>query len=553
VGAGPGVRDHLRAAIQTLSARPPRRTVHTATGWCCADGTPAYLHAGGAIGPLGPLEGVTVDLPEPLQFFVLPDPPDGEALAAAVRAQLGQLDGLAPDGVILPLVAATLRSVLPGADFSAHVAGRSGVFKSELAALQQQHYGAALHARNLPASWSSTGNALEVLAFSARHALLVVDDFCPAGGTGDVQRYHREADRLLRAQGNRSGRQRLRPDGSPRPTRAPRGLILSTGEDTPRGLSLRARLLVIEVGPADVRVDRLTACQRDAAAGRYAEALAGYVRWLAGRYDQALEELRAETLRLRAEVAAALGGAAPGRTPTMVADLLAGFALYLRFARDAGAIDEAAAEALGRRCRAALVGLARDQTTHQAEADPVERYVSLLVAVLSSGRGHVAGPTGDRPDRPGRGYGWRVDGSTDRWLPQGRRIGWVDGADLYLDPEASYAEVQRLAQEQGEPFPVNSATLHRRLRERQLLAQTDPSRKKILVRNTLEGCRRYVLQLIAGKVLSLDDGGPKGPEGPSDEHPRENEPIPGAHLDHGPADGPLTEAHSGPEPGNGPP
>jgi hypothetical protein len=34
----------------------------------------------------------------------------------------------------------------------------------------------------LPAAWSSTGNALEVLAFHAKDALLVIDDFAPGSG-----------------------------------------------------------------------------------------------------------------------------------------------------------------------------------------------------------------------------------------------------------------------------------------------------------------------------------------------------------------------------------
>ena len=51
-------------------------------------------------------------------------------------------------------------------------------------------------------------NALEALAFSAADAVLVVDDFAPTSTAGDIDRAHRDADRLLRAQGNRSGRLR---------------------------------------------------------------------------------------------------------------------------------------------------------------------------------------------------------------------------------------------------------------------------------------------------------------------------------------------------------
>jgi hypothetical protein len=111
--------------------------------------------------------------------------------------------------------------------------------------------------------------------------VLVVDDFAPVGTTADIQRLHREADRLFRAAGNRSGRARMRADGGSRPTYHPRGLIISTGEDIPSGQSLRARLLVLELTPGAIATTALSAAQSDAAEGLFAGALAGYLRWLA--------------------------------------------------------------------------------------------------------------------------------------------------------------------------------------------------------------------------------------------------------------------------------
>src|SRR5262249_18416714 len=125
---------------------------------------------------------------------------EAAALVAAVRASLALLD-LAPDRLSFPLLAAVYRAVLTAADFSLHLMGQSGEFKSEVAALLQQHSGAGLDARHLPGSWSSTGNSLESIAFTCKDALLVVDDFAPHGNAADVSRLHREAERLLRAQG----------------------------------------------------------------------------------------------------------------------------------------------------------------------------------------------------------------------------------------------------------------------------------------------------------------------------------------------------------------
>jgi hypothetical protein len=363
--AGWGATDHLRCAIQLLSGDVPRRTVFTHLGWRKVENEWVYLHAAGAVGSTGPVATVEVDPPAPLAGYVLPDPGD-EHLAATVRASLRVLD-LGPNRLTVPVLAAVYRAVMGGSDFGLHLAGPTGVFKTELAALAQQHFGAGLDARHLPGSWASTGNSLEALGFAAKDALLVVDDFAPGGSTHDVQRYHKEADRLLRAQGNTAGRGRMRPDGTLRPPKPPRGLVLSTGEDVPRGQSLRSRLLVLEVSPGDVDAERLTLCQRDAAAGLYAQALAAFLRWLAPRYETTRAALKDKVAELREEFQQADQHA---RTPGIVADLGIGLWTFLRFAKSVGVIDREEQTALWERAAAALTEAALAQAIHQADAEP---------------------------------------------------------------------------------------------------------------------------------------------------------------------------------------
>jgi hypothetical protein len=221
---GQGTKDHARAAIQVLSKDIAARTVYTHTGWRQIGDRWLFLHAGGALGENGQDTTIETALPSGLELFQLPAPPAGEDLKAAIRASLALLD-LAPDRVMLPLFCAIWRAVLGSADLTLHLVGQTGTGKSELAALAQQHFGAGMSARRLPSSWSSTGNALEALAFHAKDVLLVVDDFAPGGTVHDVQRLHREADRFLRAQGNNSGRRRMAADGTLRPVKGTRGPV----------------------------------------------------------------------------------------------------------------------------------------------------------------------------------------------------------------------------------------------------------------------------------------------------------------------------------------
>ena len=528
--AGASTADHTRAALQLLSGDVPRRIVYAHTGWRKIGEDWFYLHGGGAIGKDGPAADIAVSLPDALARFDLPEPPDGPALAEAIRASLRMLDGLAPDRIAFSLLAAAYRPVLGPADFSLHLSGATGNYKTEAATLAQQHYGADMHARQLPGSWSSTGNALESVAFAAKDALQVVDDFAPTGSTADVQRFHREADRVLRAQGNRAGRQRMRADGTLRPAKPPRGLILSTGEDYPRGQSLRSRMFGVEISPGDVRVDRLTECQRDAAAGLYAQALAGFLRWLAPRYEELRGQLRQEAADLR-DKARVEGQHA--RTPGIAADLALGLRYFLDFAVEAGAVTAEESARLWGRGWSALLSVAAEQAAHVAAAEPCGQFLRLLAGVIASGRGHASGPDGEAPDDAER-WGWRLttagggEQAHDEWRPQGHRVGWVDGEGLFLEPEAAFAEAQRFAQEQGDSLPVSARTLWKRMAERGLLASRDDARQRSTIRRRLGGReRREVLHLHPDILSTCFRPSPPSPAPSDDEKPPENADVAG--------------------------
>jgi hypothetical protein len=391
--------------------------------------------------------------------------------------------------------------------------GHTGGGKTELAALASQHFGAGLDARHLPGSWLSTDNALETLAFVAKDTLLVVDDFCPTGSQYDIQSLHRKADRLFRGQGNTAGRGRLRADGTLRPTRPPRGMLLSTGEDVPRGQSLRARLIVVEVpqnGIGAVDWQKLTDCQGKAAAGRYAQAMAGFLRWLAPRYRDLQRDLRSEISTLREQ---AYQSGQHRRTPDIVANLAVGFHYFLTFAQEVGGLGQAEAAELWQRCWNALGDTAAAQKEHQMGSDPVRRFLELLGAAISSGRAHLSNSNGDQP-KHATAWGWReVETGTGDYTrtdlrPQGEHIGWLDGGGIYLQADSAYAVVQKLARDGGDQLPVTLATLKKRLRERGLLASTEKhvsagrEVERCEVRRTLQGKRRWVLHFNAASLAN---------------------------------------------------
>lgn len=491
----PGQQQHARTAIQCLSGPIRQERTFAHLGWRKHGAQWVYLHAGGALSADGPLGGLQVQMPSPLRHYQLRPTPDPAERVRAVRASLGLLS-VVPDRISFPLLAATYRAPLGAASFGVFLSGKSGVFKTALAALMQQHFGAAMDAGSLPANFASTANALELLAFSAKDALLVVDDFAPTGGPGDGE-LQRVTERLFRAVGNAQGRTRLGAHGRLRTPQAPRALVLGTGEEVPPGQSIRARLLIVEVGPGDVERAALSACQRAGQQGLLASAMGAFVAWLAGHYEEMQGRLQTRLLEIRSQ---GQRGARHARTPAAVAELQSGMEIFLDFAFAVGAIGGAEKEGLERRSERALSEVVARQAKYQAARDPALRFVTLLQAALAGGTAHVADREGKAPAEAAA-WGWQRTASGRRWMPWGTPIGWVAGNDLFLEPMASYQVAQAIAG--VERIPVSEQTLRHRLRECGLLASIDAGRGMLQVRRTLAGRPRQVLHLRASDFRGL--------------------------------------------------
>ena len=521
VYAGQGTKDHLRTAVQMFSGDVPRRTTYTHLGWREIDGRCYFLHAGGVIGapsvPDAPFF-VQVEAPSGLERFVLPAPPTGDNLKRAVRASLDTLN-LAPDDVSVPLLGATYRPLFSEVDFGVHTAGGTGNGKSELAAINQAHYGAGLTSRTLPGSWSSTPNALEGLAFAGKDVPVVVDDFAPEGSSHDIARTHATAARLFRAQGNSAARGRMNADGSLRPNKPPRGMILSTGEDIPKGHSIKARTLILELEPGALNWPRLTVAQRLAAEGAYAAATSGFIGWLAEDYKGRTATFRADHARFRT----ALQTSGHKRTTDAGAQLLATYRSLLTFAHEAGAFTKDEHDALWQRVEAGIKTALEPQAALQAQSDPVTRFAELLPGLLISGRAHVADArTGDWP---GDGWGWVVQevvtayGTEKRRTAKGALIGWLDGNNLFLNPAVTYAELQKLARDQGDSLPVTERVLWKRLAERGVVVAAEDGHTT--VKRTFPGPGRVrVLQIPTAILQNI---GATGAAGEDDVQNEENQ------------------------------
>lgn len=492
---GTSMKDDLRAAIQ-LNSKPTVKTVYRHIGWAEDKGPARYIHAGGAMKKGGNDPHVSSLLPPELRRFDLTTDLKPEVGLAATLA----LVDLAPPAVTFPLIAGTLTPIFGPVDFAMHVTGRTGTFKSELMSLMQSHYGPTMDARRLPGSWSSTANALEAQAYLCKNAAFVVDDFIPSGTSWQVRAYQATADKILRAQGNQAGRARLTDVSALQTTMYPRGIILSTGEDTPEGHSVRARMYIMELSPGDIEVKNLSAAQ--ARRAEYVATVAGLTRYLAGNipilagFKDEVEEERKHWL-----------GVGHSRTPSMLARIAVTWRRLMEWAKELG-YKKRQTDAIYEAARKWIRESGERQQTYLEEADPVDIFTAAIRQALSAGIGHFRTKTGAVPRTPEL-LGWTKESSgNDDEMPlfkaRGQTMGWVswDKNTLYLDVNTGYAVIKKVS---GSEISITKQTMLRRLKDAAVLTESDEIRQRNTVRITAEGHGRTVVALSLSKTLEQNE------------------------------------------------
>jgi hypothetical protein len=467
VNAGISKRDQLREAIQRLSPDPIRRSIYTHTGWREIDGKSVFLTSAGGVGG----HGVDVDLGKDLHRYRLPA--IAENTREAMWASLRLLE-IAPLTVTVPLWATMFRAPLVAAlpvDMSAWIEGQTGSFKSTLTALFLSHFG-EFDAKSLPGSWESTANQLEHRAFTLKDLPFVIDDYSPKPMHA-FRELETKAARLLRAQGNLSGRGRLRADITERPAHPPRGIIISTGEQHPPGQSLIARTLLVQMERKMVSLPALSKAQQDVF--RLPHAMAGYVSWLANW----IHDGRPLLLQIFNQMRSQATGGGHLRIPEVLAHLYIGLYFGTVYAESVGACSHDQAAKLRGSGWCALLTLGEAQTRAIEVERPTRRFLQVLFGLLNQNRVQLL-------KRKGSVYNVGKE-----------KIGWYDEESIYLLPDAAYEAVARFCRECGEVFPLRQERLARQLHE-EGLSERDREHYTVVAR--LGNQSRRVLRLSRAKV-----------------------------------------------------
>lgn len=492
VEPGAGTEDCLRHSAQLLGRDAPRITRYSHTGWREIGERRVFLHAGKAIGS----DGEGVEMAEGSKAFAQYRFPDGDMeVVEAVRASI-DLIKVGPVAITIPLLAMCYTSVLLelfrqagiSVGFSLFLVGKSGTFKSTVAALFLCHFG-DFSKDHLPGSFMSTANSLERLANTLKDLLLVVDDRYPTDNAKEQDSMTGTLLRMVRAVSNKSGRNRCNPDGSLRASYPPRGLIIFTSELSIPGLSTNARGLELQFGAG--QIDTAVLSQHQAQSGKLAYAMRFFLEDVAANFDATVEWIRSAFPEARVLFSAGVGHM---QLPEHLAALYVGLCAFLAFAEKVGAIDAERTEAIRQEAQRTFTGLAQHQSGEVRNEDAIELMDSILAELFASRQVYVKGIDGGAPPRAGQ-VGWSMQDEDCPVAPERANfLGWADEDRYLFLPDILYAELVRFMANQRRRFPLDQKALERRLRDAgRLIISNSPKRNYNRLRVKCEGEIRRVL------------------------------------------------------------
>lgn len=488
ISANQATPRQLANAILILSGDIPITTIYQHTGWRLIGGERFYLSHSGAIGANGLDTQTRVDLGEGnIKYYSLPTPPAPENKQRQIAGFCRFLE-VAPNNkaVGVAMLCGVVQAILGECltiDYSMFFAGQSGSQKSEVAAMMMACFGQDFNSRRFPCNFSDSESALESKAFKAKDAVIVVDDYYTGISTQETNRSLLKLDRLGRGAGNKAGRERCNADMSSKPAYYPRGLVVVTGEEFPRGASLNARFLIVEMRRAEVDLVLLSHLQLLASRGDLAAAMAAFAQWLAPRITDLKKSLPLLMKDLRDKARdEKLAQGCNDRAYEILALMNTAASVFIDFAYESGAINNLKAGELSQYIEEVTRQLVRAQSQFQRQTDEVERFKALLRGCFSAGECHVshhenAGP----PDAHPFTWGWRKPGEdiSLSLIGQGQPIGYIHQAknELWLEPEGLFKTIQRFASAQNDPLLIQKATLWKRLLERGLLLEHETDKK----------------------------------------------------------------------------
>lgn len=231
IETGQTVKDYIRHAIQCTAKNAEQKNTYSHTDWTKINNNLVFLCNGLYLD-----ENIeqSVELDGKLNRYCLIDVTQRN-IDEDLKCIFKLIDKeFIPHKIILPLLAiaflSPLNHFLKIADCEPRLVlfliGKTGVKKSTLSSLVLSLFGDFTNT-DLPISFKDTGNSIIEQTFILKDVLTVIDDFHPSNKL-DEQNLNKNAQTIMRAYGDRIGRNRLRSDSTLMIAKPPRGNAIFT-------------------------------------------------------------------------------------------------------------------------------------------------------------------------------------------------------------------------------------------------------------------------------------------------------------------------------------
>ena len=486
---GGGIKDRIRYAIQSTSKYAPKSEDYSTTGWYKKNDDYVFLMPGDSDNEVH-LEGK-------LQSYQF----SRRELTEKEYADIFMLIcNVAPNEIMQPLLSfvflSPLNSFLHEAQCEPKTVlmlyGKTGSKKSTLAALILSFFGRFSNT-DLPLSFRDTANSIIYNTGSLKDVLTVVDDFHPSQKsdeytmTGIIQI-------LLRAFGNRCGRQRLNSKSTLMQTRYPKGNAIFTAEFLPDvGESGTARYIPLELNPASINNDMLTYYQHYASEGILSACMFNYTEWIKETYlsdeDEFVKLLGEKFNNTRIKLKKLLAEKKMIIRDRLVDDLVSlymGYEFMLDFFVDKNVCNKESKNDFLSMFTDILIDIADRREAQTIVDQPAHKFLCKLISMLESERINLK----------------KCGAAFDDYTPA-NCIGYEDDEYYYFHSALAHKEVRRFCGEQGESFTIGEKALLKALDAEKLLIKGNDG--KNTVQHSFGGKNRRYLVIPKQKARAIYD------------------------------------------------
>lgn len=444
----------VRKVISLQHQNTPDRKYFTHLGWTKApDGSPVFILPQGPVTPIAGEtfpQGTTVSVHQEFDGYQLPDDSTDAEVAEAymwVERFLECADKRATVPVMAAMFLAPLQSVIKP-QLALWYAGKSGTRKSSMIAAAMAVWGPTW-TREFRMSWQSTAFSLLEFGFQGKDIPVIFDNFVP----DERGKEQEKLSHIAYCIGDGASRHRLNQGAQLKRSRPVRGLVVCTGEDTPRGEGQSNRFYTVSMYDNTVKNTALREVQEAGWSGKMAPAMRHYLAYLAARIHDPTW-LRA--VRQRYDKLVAIGrsqGATHMRLPEQSAWVKIGMDLI----KSSHPKKTWASASMDQEIDTALARASVERNNMSAETRLSHRFLTAVHYLIQTGVIAAQSNQFGAPHIEPTVFGWRPsetfemahngDALYTRRFPHAKEAVWVeklknDSWFVCLEPEKVYFEIK---------------------------------------------------------------------------------------------------------------